>query len=59
MPGEEIDRANPEPMPSHVSELVLSLNPKAQKETLLEDASTALKDFRGAACYIAAGERAI
>lgn len=55
MPGEVIDRPNPEPSPSHVPEQVLSLSVKVQKDPLPEDANKSLKDFRRAACYIAAG----
>lgn len=55
MPGEVIDRPNPEPIPSHLPDQVLSLNVKIEKQTLPEDANKVLKEFRRAACYIAAG----
>ncbi|KAF1834214.1 D-xylulose 5-phosphate/D-fructose 6-phosphate phosphoketolase [Decorospora gaudefroyi] len=54
MPGEVIDRPNPEPEPSHIADQVLSLNVKVEKKKLPEDVTTSLKDFRRAACYIAA-----
>ncbi|KAF2270153.1 D-xylulose 5-phosphate/D-fructose 6-phosphate phosphoketolase [Lojkania enalia] len=54
MPGEVIDRPNPEPKPSHVPDQVLSLSVDVKKQTLPEDANAALKEFRRAACYIAA-----
>lgn len=56
MPGEVIDRANPQPLPSNVDESVLSLAVKLDK-TKLEDAEYAgLQNFRRAANYIAACE---
>lgn len=54
MPGEIIDRPNPEPKPSHIPDQVLSLNVKVEKKSLPEDAAIALQQFRRAACYIAA-----
>ncbi|KAF2106912.1 putative phosphoketolase [Lophiotrema nucula] len=54
MPGEVIDRPNPEPKPSNISEQILSFNVKVTKDALPEDAVSALKEFRRAACYIAA-----
>jgi len=56
MPGEVIDRPNPEPSASHVAEQILSLSVKVKNDPLSEDALTSLKAFRRAACYIAAGE---
>ncbi|KAF2804032.1 D-xylulose 5-phosphate/D-fructose 6-phosphate phosphoketolase [Mytilinidion resinicola] len=54
MPGEVIDRPNPEPSPSNLPDDVLSLAVKIEKKPLPEDAVTSLKEFRRAACYIAA-----
>ncbi|KAF2648105.1 D-xylulose 5-phosphate/D-fructose 6-phosphate phosphoketolase [Lophiostoma macrostomum CBS 122681] len=54
MPGEVIDRPNPEPNPSNLPDQVLDLKVKADKKKLPEDAYTSLKQFRRAANYIAA-----
>ncbi|KAF2864778.1 D-xylulose 5-phosphate/D-fructose 6-phosphate phosphoketolase [Massariosphaeria phaeospora] len=54
MPGEIIDRANPAPKPSHVPDQILSLKVEVEKKDLPKDVATALKEFRRAACYIAA-----
>lgn len=56
MPGEEIDRPNPPPLPSHLPEQTLDLVAKPEKTKLDEDVVRSLKDFQSAACYIAAGE---
>lgn len=55
MPGEVIDRPNPQPMPSQIPDSVLDLAVKLEKTTLPEDVNTSLRAFRRAACYIAAG----
>ncbi|KAF2836866.1 putative phosphoketolase [Patellaria atrata CBS 101060] len=54
MPGEVIDRPNPEPLPSQLPDDVLNLAVQLEKTTLPEDVNEALKQFRRAACYIAA-----
>lgn len=54
MPGEVIDRPNPEAKPSHIPDDILSLCAQVEKTKLPEDAYTSLKAFRRAACYIAA-----
>lgn len=54
MPIEAIDRPNPQPAPSHVSDKVLSLSVKIEKSKLPGDVYASLKQFRRAACYIAA-----
>ncbi|KAF2191538.1 D-xylulose 5-phosphate/D-fructose 6-phosphate phosphoketolase, partial [Zopfia rhizophila CBS 207.26] len=54
MPGEVIDRPNPGSKPSNIPEEVLSLNVRVQKKPLPENENASLKDFRRAACYIAA-----
>ncbi|OCL04496.1 D-xylulose 5-phosphate/D-fructose 6-phosphate phosphoketolase [Glonium stellatum] len=54
MPGEVIDRPNPQPSPSNLPDNVLSLAVKVEKKTLPEDVNSSLKEFRRAACYIAA-----
>ena len=56
MPGEEIDRPNPQPLPSHIDEHVLQLAVKLDKTKLDEPTYTGLQEFRRAANYIAAGE---
>ena len=56
MPGEEIDRPNPQPLPSHIDDHVLQLAVKLDKEKLDEPIYTGLQEFRRAANYIAAGE---
>ncbi|KAH8902465.1 D-xylulose 5-phosphate/D-fructose 6-phosphate phosphoketolase [Coniochaeta sp. PMI_546] len=54
MPGQEIDVANPPPMPSHLPDNVLELAVQIQKKPLPEDVKKGLVDFQRAACYIAA-----
>lgn len=56
MPGEVIDRPNPEPLPSNIPDDVLSLAVKLDKTTLSDKDNASLVAFRKAACYIAAGE---
>jgi xylulose-5-phosphate/fructose-6-phosphate phosphoketolase len=55
MPGEVIDRPNPQPTPSNVSDQILSFSVNVEKKKLPEDAAKGLKAFKRAACYIAAG----
>jgi len=54
MPGEVIDRPNPQPLPSHIPDDILSLAVEIEKTTLPEDVNKAFIEFRRAACYIAA-----
>lgn len=56
MPGEEIDRPNPQPVPSQIDDHVLQLAVKLDKTKLNEPTYTGLQEFRRAANYIAAGE---
>lgn len=56
MPGEEIDRPNPQPLPSHIDDHVLQLAVKLDKTELDKATYTGLQEFRRAANYIAAGE---
>lgn len=56
MPGEVIDRPNPQPLPSHIPEDVLSLAVKLEKTKLDESTYNSLQEFRRAANYIAAGQ---
>ena len=58
MPGEEIDRPNPQPLPSQIDDHVLQLAVRLDKnKTKLDDSTrTGLQHFRRAANYIAAGE---
>lgn len=59
MPGEVIDRPNPQPLPSNIPEDVLSLAVKLDKTKLDESTYNGLQEFRRAANYIAAGEHSI
>ena len=59
MPGEEIDRPNPQPLPSHIDDHVLQLAVKLDKTKLDQATYTGLQEFRRAANYIAAGERSL
>ena len=59
MPGEEIDRSNPQPLPSQIDNHVLQLAVKLDKTKLDQATYTGLQEFRRAANYIAAGERFI
>lgn len=56
MPGEVIDRPNPQAVPSHIPDVVEQLQVQLQHTTLDEPAYDALMKFRRAANYIAAGE---
>jgi xylulose-5-phosphate/fructose-6-phosphate phosphoketolase len=55
MPGEVIDRPNPEPLPSHLPDFVDQLMVQLDRIKLEEKDYDALTKFRRAACYIAAG----
>ncbi len=55
MPGEVIDRPNPQPLPSRVPDEVLNLAVKLEKTKLAEEEYMSLQEFRRAANYIAAG----
>ncbi|KAI4127872.1 MAG: hypothetical protein LQ347_004414 [Umbilicaria vellea] len=54
MPGEIIDRPNPQPLASHIPEDVLSLSVKLENAKLDVSTATGLQEFRRAANYIAA-----
>lgn len=56
MPGEIIDRPNPQPLASNIPEDVLSLSVKLENAKLDVSTATGLEEFRRAANYIAAGE---
>ncbi len=55
MPGEVIDRPNPEALPSNLPEYVAQLQITLSHKTLDQKAGDALFKFRRAASYIAAG----
>ena len=55
MPGEVIDRPNPQPLPSRIEDHVLSLAVKLEKAKLDPSIAKSLQEFRRAANYIAAG----
>jgi xylulose-5-phosphate/fructose-6-phosphate phosphoketolase len=59
MPGEEIDKPNPEALPSHLPEMLDQLMVKLDLISLEQSACDALVKFRRAACYIAAGNSPI
>ncbi|OJJ51642.1 hypothetical protein ASPZODRAFT_156487 [Penicilliopsis zonata CBS 506.65] len=54
MPGEVIDRPNPQPLPSHLPDSVDQLRIQLEHATLDQSACDALMKFRRAANYIAA-----
>ena len=56
MPGEVIDRPNPQALPSHIPDDVLKLAVQLDKSKLDETDYAGLKQFRRAANYIAAGK---
>jgi xylulose-5-phosphate/fructose-6-phosphate phosphoketolase len=56
MPGEIIDRPNPQPLASHIPEDVLSLSVKLQKMSITDADLKGLEEFRRASNYIAAGK---
>jgi xylulose-5-phosphate/fructose-6-phosphate phosphoketolase len=55
MPGEIIDRPNPEPMPSDLPDLLDALMVRLDYVRLEQKDYDALMAYRRAACYIAAG----
>lgn len=55
MPGEVIDRPNPEPLPSNLPDHVDQLMVQLDRINLGQKDYDALIKFRRAACYIAAG----
>lgn len=57
MPGEVIDRPNPQALPSHLPDDLEDLKVKLPREALDQKACDALFKFRRAASYIAAGKR--
>lgn len=56
MPGEEIDRPNPTPQPSHIDDAVLSLAVNLEKTKLDDELAVGLREFQRAANYIAVGK---
>ncbi|KAK1763466.1 D-xylulose 5-phosphate/D-fructose 6-phosphate phosphoketolase [Phialemonium atrogriseum] len=54
MPGEQIDRPNPPPLPSHLPDNVLELAVRLERKPLPDDVRDGLRAFQRAACYIAA-----
>jgi len=56
MPGEVIDRPNPQAIASHIPDEVLSLSVKLQKMSLSDEDIRGLEEFRRASNYIAAGK---
>jgi len=56
MPGEVIDRPNPQPLPSHIPDHVLELSVKLEKVALSDADLKGLEEFRRASNYIAAGK---
>ncbi len=57
MPGEVINRPNPQPLASNIPEDVLSLSVQLEKAKLDHATSEGLEVFRRAANYIAACKR--
>jgi hypothetical protein len=55
MPGEVIDRPNPQPLASQIPESVLDLSVKLEKISINDADLKALEEFRRASNYIAAG----
>ena len=56
MPGEIIDRPNPQPLPSHIPDHVTDLAIKLQNVKLSDGDLQGLDEFRRASNYIAAGK---
>ncbi|OJJ85644.1 putative phosphoketolase [Aspergillus glaucus CBS 516.65] len=54
MPGENIDRPNPQPLPSHIPDSINELQVRLQNTCLDQSACDSLYKFRRAAAYIAA-----
>lgn len=59
MPGEVIDRPNPQAKPSHIPDVVQQLQVQLEQTSLDQSANDGLLKFRRAAAYIAAGEIAL
>jgi len=57
MPGEVIDRPNPQPLASHIPDDVLELGVKLEMVKLSNADLQGLEEFRRASNYIAAGKR--
>lgn len=55
MPGEELDRPNPQPLASLIPDHVLELSVKLEKVALNDTDLRGLEEFRRASNYIAAG----
>ena len=55
MPGEVIDRPNPQPLASQIPDSVLELSVKLEKVALSDADLKGLQEFRRASNYIAAG----
>lgn len=56
MPSEVIDRPSPDALESRLPANTLELMAKPPKIELEENVARSLRDFRDAACYIAASE---
>lgn len=56
MPGEVIDRPNPQPLASQIPENVLELSVKLEKMKINDEDLKSLEEFRRASNYIAAGK---
>jgi xylulose-5-phosphate/fructose-6-phosphate phosphoketolase len=56
MPGEVIDRPNPQPLASQIPDNVLELSVKLEKVALSDADLKGLEEFRRASNYIAAGK---
>lgn len=56
MPGEVIDRPNPQALTSHIPENVLELSVKLEKMNINDEDLKGLEEFRRASNYIAAGK---
>jgi len=56
MPGEVIDRPNPQAVASQIPDSVLDLAVKLEKSTLSDADLKGLEEFRRASNYIAAGK---
>lgn len=54
MPHEQLDQANPPPLPSHLPDLAAELQAQPGIKSLPDDVRRSLRNFQYAACYIAA-----
>jgi xylulose-5-phosphate/fructose-6-phosphate phosphoketolase len=59
MPGEVIDRPNPQPVASHIPDDVLALAVKLNNAKLSDADLKGLEEFRRASNYIAAGKKSL